>query len=102
MEAPRLDKTQLLEKATVLVTFIRRFRFIVVFVIFSVMYGYIITQVNGINARPPSDKQIADKATASPRPKIDQSLVDKITSLEEENVQVKTIFNEARKNPFAE
>jgi len=98
----KLDKALLLEKLAVLATFIRRFRFIVVFVIFSAMYGYILMQVNAINERQPTNKQVTDKVTASPRPKIDETLIDKITSLEEGNVQVKTIFNDARKNPFAE
>lgn len=98
----KLDKSYLLDKTALLAAFIRRFRFIIVFAIFSLMYGYIMIQVNAINAREPSDKQISDKATAAPRTKIDPKLADKITSLEEENIDIKTIFNKTRKNPFAE
>jgi hypothetical protein len=98
----KLDKATLLEQASKLMALVKRFRFITIFVIFSLMYGYILVQVNAINQKMPSDKQVSDKVTALPRPKIDPGLVDKITSLEEENIQVKTIFNDARKNPFAE
>lgn len=98
----KLDKAYLLDKAALLAALIKRFRFILVFVAFSIMYAYILTQVNAINAREPSDKQITDKATAAPRTKIDPELAKQITSLEEENIDIKTIFNEARKNPFAE
>lgn len=98
----KLDKTLLLEKISILGALFKRFRFMTIFIIFSIMYGYIMIQVTTINNQTPSNKQINDKVTASPRPKIDKELVDKITSLEEQNVQIKTIFNEARKNPFAE
>ena len=98
----KFDKTYLLEKAAVALALMKRFRFILIFIIFSTMYGYIMMQVTAINEQLPSEKQITDKVTASPRPKIEQELIDKITSLEQENVQVKTIFNDARQNPFAE
>jgi hypothetical protein len=98
----KIDKTALLEQISKLLTLIKRFRFITIFVIFSLMYGYILVQVNAINQKAPSDKQVSDKVTALPQPKIDQGLIDKITSMEEESVQVKSIFSDARKNPFAE
>jgi hypothetical protein len=98
----KLDKTLILQKLAIVITFIKRFRFIIVFTVFSLMYGYVMTQVNAINTKVPTEKQIADKATTAPKTKVDPELVDKITSLEEENVQIKTIFNEARKNPFVE
>lgn len=98
----KLDKTLLLDKLAVTLAFFKRFRFILTFIVFSVMYGYIMVQITAINEQQPSEKQISEKITASPRPKIEQELVDQITSLESQNVQVKTIFNEARKNPFSE
>ena len=98
----KLDKTYLLEKLAVATALVKRFRFIIAFLVFSVMYGYVLTQVNAIDALQPSDKQIAEKATDAPRTKVDEELAEKIISLEDQNVQIQTIFSEARKNPFAE
>ncbi len=98
----KLDKTYLLDKISLLAAFVKRFRFIIVFAIFSTMYGYILMQVNAIDARQPSEKKISDQATAAPRTKVDPELAEKIISLEEQNVQIRTLFNQARKNPFAE
>jgi hypothetical protein len=98
----KLDKTYLLDKLAIATAFVKRFRFLLAFLVFSGMYGYIIMQVNAINTREPSAVQISEKATSAPRTKVDEELVEEITSLEEQNVQVKTIFNEARKNPFSE
>jgi hypothetical protein len=98
----KLDKAYLLDKAAILTAFVKRFRFVIAFATFSLMYGYVLMQVNTINTREPSEKQITDKATAAPRTKVDPELAEKITSLEDQNIQIQTIFNEARKNPFAE
>lgn len=98
----KLDKTYLLDKAAILATFIKRFRFILVFAAFSMMYAYVLMQVNAINARQPSNVQITEKTTAAPRTKIDPRAAEQITSLQENSVDIKAIFNEARKNPFAE
>lgn len=98
----KLDKIAILDKLAIVITFVKRFRFIIAFIVFSVMYGYIMVQVNNISQRQPTEKQITEKATAVPKTKVDEDLAEQITSLEDQNVQVKTIFNEARKNPFAE
>ena len=98
----KLDKQLILEKLSIAAEFVKRFRFILVFTIFSVLYGYILIQVNGIIAKKPSESQISEKATAAPKTKIDPKLAEKITSLEDQNIQIKTIFSDARKNPFAE
>lgn len=98
----KLDKTYLLDKLATTTAFVKRFRFLLVFLVFSAMFGYVIMQVNAVTSREPSETEISKKATAAPRTKVDEQLVEEITSLEEQNVQVKTIFNDARKNPFSE
>lgn len=98
----KLDKSYLTNKIIILATFIKRFRFVIVFAIFSSMYGYILLQVNLIDSKEPTAVQITEKTTKAPHTSIDPKLVEKITSLEEENVDIKTIFNETRKNPFTE
>lgn len=98
----KLDKTYLTEKISILVTTIKRFRFIFAFVIFSIMYSHILIRVNTINGEQPSEKKIQDQTMTAPRTQVDPKLVQKIISLEEQNVQIKTLFNQARNNPFAE
>lgn len=98
----KLDKSSILNQLAGIIAFIKRFRFIIAFIVFSAMYGYVMTQVSSINQQQPSEKQITEKATAAPKTKVDEDLAEQITSLEDQNVQVQTIFNEARKNPFSE
>lgn len=98
----KLDKATILNQLAGITTFAKRFRFIIAFIIFSTMYGYILLQVSSINQKQPSEKQIAEKTSTAPKTKVDEDLAEQITSLEDQNVQVQTIFNEARKNPFSE
>lgn len=98
----KLDKQYLIEKASLVASFVKRFRFVIAFAIFSIMYGYILLQVNTIESKQPDEKKVSEQAAASPQTKISPALAEKITSLEDQNVQIKTLFNTARKNPFAE
>lgn len=98
----KLDKAAILNKLAVVIMFVKRFRFVIAFAVFSSMYAYILMQVNTISQQRPSEVKIAEKATSSPKTRVDEELVEQIASLEEQNVQVRTIFNEARKNPFSE
>lgn len=98
----KLEKADILSKLSILGEYIKRFRFIIVFIIFSSMYGYIILKVNEINLQKPDNNEINEKVTSAPSARINQELADKITGMENQNVQIKTLFNEARKNPFDE
>ena|SRR5688500_9768363 len=98
----KLDKNNLLDQLAVVIDFVKRFRFLVAFTIFSAMYGYTMTQVNNISSQQPSQAQINQKTSGTRGAKVDPELVEQIEALEDQNVQVKTIFNEARQNPFAE
>ncbi len=98
----KFDKNYLLNLVFRIESLAKRFRFIIMFVIFSLMYGYILIQINLVNSRQPSQSQIESNLMEPSKSKINPEYVDKITSLEEESVDIKAIFNEARKNPFAE
>jgi len=63
-----------------------------------VVFGFVGWQVwRAINIAP---SQSSGAVTASP--KIDQATVDKIRSLQDSSVQVRSLFDEARRNPFQE
>lgn len=98
----KLDKNYLFEQLARISSLVKRFRFLAAFVIFTSLYGFIIVKVNDITERTPSAAHISEKATSAPKARVDEKLVDEISALEEQNVTVKTIFSEARKNPFSE
>lgn len=71
-------------------------------ILFCCLYGFLIFRINSLARSEPTDEQVAEKLQKSTRPRIDEEAVSKIQQLEEQNVQIKSIFEEARQNPFAE
>lgn len=66
------------------------------------IYIFLILQIRSLASIEPSSTDITNKLNELQTPKLDQSAVDKIQQLEAQNIEIKTLFNEARQNPFQE
>lgn len=75
--------------------------FIFVLVVLSV-YGFLVFRINTLASQEPSDDAVTERLERVQRPKIDQDVLSKIEQLEDQNIQVQTLFQQARDNPFAE
>lgn len=82
--------------------FITRYTMLILFVVLSVMYGFLAYRINVLTQAEPSDELVAEKLNTGPRTKVDQTAVNKMRQLEKENIEVKTLFEDARNNPFSE
>lgn len=82
--------------------FIRRYLVFIFFLFFLAMYGFLVFRINTLAASEPDDAAVAEKLETVARPKIDQTAVDKIKKLEAQNIQIQSLFDQARKNPFNE
>lgn len=74
------------------------YRTFIFFLLIASFYGFILWKINTYSNAPPSESE--KTAQASAQHHIDQSTLDKIQSLQDNSVGVKTIFDEARNNPF--
>lgn len=79
-----------------------KYLWLIIFVIFVSVYGFLVIRVNSLTAGQPSDDAIAEKLKTVQRPRIDENAAIKMQQLEKQNVNVQTLFNDARQNPFAE
>ena len=79
-------------------------RYMVLIFIFAFVgiYGFLVFRINTLAASEPTEEAVQERLETVQRPRIDQDAVDKIEQLEEQNIEVQTLFNEARKNPFNE
>lgn len=70
--------------------------------IFSVMilYIFVMWRVDMLVKAEPDQAQIDSQVSKSSSPKIDQATVDKIRQLQDNSVNAKALFDDARKNPF--
>jgi hypothetical protein len=65
------------------------------------MYGFLVWRVSTLANVEPDSTAVAAKAPPA-RPKIDKATLDKIKQLQDGSVNVQTLFNQARQNPFQE
>jgi len=72
---------------------------VVLFVAFiALLYGYVLVQINqASNTQPATDQAVAAGRTS---PHIDDATIQKLQQLQDNSVNVKVLFNEARTNPF--
>lgn len=66
------------------------------------MYSFLVFRINSLTTAEPSEDAIAEKLQTVQRPKIDQASIDKIQQLQDNSVEVKSLFQAARDNPFHE
>lgn len=82
--------------------FMRRYAVLAFIVIVIGLYGFLVFRINTLVVTDPSEDAISEKLQTVKRPKIDQSAVDKIQQLQDQNLEVKSLFDQARNNPFSE
>src|SRR5271154_174170 len=71
-------------------------------VVVVLAYSFVVWQINKLsNAEPGTDSETTALAKTIV-PRIDKSDIDQIQNLENTNIQVKSLFDQARNNPFQE
>lgn len=75
---------------------------ILVFMIFAGMCGYIVWTSGQQALREPAEGAILDQVSSSSRPNLDDNAAETLRSLEDQNIEVKALFEESRNNPFVE
>ena len=82
---------------------IKRFRFILFLGLFAVMYAYLLITIGQLTTATPTQADVDTEMQASvKRLRVDEEAVESMLRLEEENIEVRGLFEDARNNPFAE
>lgn len=64
------------------------------------IYTFLVFRINRLSESQPTDTEISN--TSIKRLKIDENAVEKLEQLEDQNIGVQSLFEEARVNPFQE
>jgi hypothetical protein len=70
------------------------------FLLVAALYGFIVFRINTFSNTPPSTSE--ETAQGAAQPHIDPDTVAKIQSLQDNSVNVQSLFDSARENPFQE
>ena len=76
------------------------YRVFIFFLVVASLYGYIVWRINVFSNAPASTSEVTAQTT--PQPHIDPATVAKIQSLQDNSVNVQSLFDAARQNPFQE
>lgn len=75
--------------------------FLVVLLILGA-FGFVVVQIRNYATIEPTEDAITEQLQGISSSRIDEDAVEAVRNLEETNVDVKTLFDEARDNPFQE
>ncbi|HWB39469.1 MAG TPA: hypothetical protein VG604_04520 [Candidatus Saccharimonadales bacterium] len=92
------------QQAMILLGQLLQVRVMLFFVFVGLVYGYTIVKMNNLSDVNPSSSDVTSAVQTSQQssPRIDQAVVDKIERLKDNSVNVQSLFNQARSNPFQE
>jgi hypothetical protein len=98
----KLQKDIILAKLNPYVVIIKRYRILIFILALLGIYTFLIIRIGKITQTEPSSASVDEKQKTVQRLKIDQVSVNKMLQLEDHNVEVKSLFEQARNNPFNE
>lgn len=64
------------------------------------IYSFLVFRISLLSDPEADEAAIAEQMTTVKRLKVDQNSIDRIEQLEDQNVGVQSLFEEARDNPF--
>lgn len=79
---------------------LRRYSLAIFLTIVGLTYSFIIFQINSLSSAQPSPDAVSSQIKGTQAPKIDPQLVQQLESLQDNSVNVQTLFDQARSNPF--
>lgn len=97
-----LEVKDLVAKIGPLVVRLRSYVSLICVLAFLAMYGFLVYRIGVLASTEPSEEAFADRLQTVQRPRIDPEAVKRMEALESANVEVRTILDNARRNPFAE
>ena len=81
---------------------LKRYKVVIFALLMTGVYGYVIVNISSFANAQPTPEQVALQTSPIKSTKIDKKIVAQLQHLQDNSVNVKTLFDEARNNPFQE
>lgn len=81
---------------------VRKFVAVLVFLLFMAIYGYTVIQINSLSNPDVDQSAVTSEIKALPTPRMDEAAAQKLESLEDNNVNVQSLFDKSRTDPFSD
>lgn len=80
----------------------RKFAAVLIFLLFTAIYGYTIVQINSLSNPAVDQSTVTSESKALPTPRMDEAAAAKLQSLEDNSVNVQSLFDKSRTDPFSD
>jgi predicted Holliday junction resolvase-like endonuclease len=97
-----IDFKDLPEKLAVIGAKLRRFSVLIFVITVLSLYSFLVLHISSLTQIEADEQAVTEQLQTTKRPRIDQSAIEKIEDLQDQNVQINSLFQEARENPFSE
>jgi hypothetical protein len=98
----KLDAGTLTEQLSVVLVKLKQYRLILFLLFVAAIYGFVFLRINTLNNAQPSSDAVAAQNNPIQASHIDKTVVKQLESLRDNSVNVQTLFEQARNNPFQE
>lgn len=98
-EHPKTSLTQQLQPVQRFITRYRKFLFVMAVLVMAI---FLVFRINQFSNTEPNQSAIDEQLKTVALPKFDQHVIDAIQKLQNQNIEVRSLFDKARQNPFNE
>jgi len=81
---------------------LRRYTVLWFVLLLTIVYGFVLVRIQMAQSVQPSSDEVASQLQATATPHVDPHIVDQMLSLQDHSQNVRTLFDQARDNPFKE
>lgn len=100
MKQPDFNLKQLKFNIFTKLVVLKRYSLIIFIIFIAGLYGFVLIRVNVLSQAQPLASDISEQVKAAAIPRIDEAIVKKLQSLQDNSVSVQSLFDQARSNPF--
>lgn len=75
---------------------------VMLFLLFALVYGFLVLRINMLSGASVDPTAVTDQVKASPTLRIDSRAAGQLQTLKDNSVNVQTLFEQDRTNPFQE
>lgn len=72
------------------------------FLLVSCVYGFVLVRISTLSNIQPGSADVGAQASSTTIPKVDPKIANQLEALKDNSVNVQTLFERARDNPFQE
>ena len=81
---------------------IKRYLPVLFCLLLAVIYGFLVYRVQVLNSTEPSATDVQAQSKTAQVPRIDPGVLSQVKNLQDNSVEVQSLFDQARSNPFQE